>query len=66
MELSAPLIKMKVKPQWKDWEASHLEMGRAGYMADLKKLNSKEIMKGQLEWRKEWFKKVPRLLKIYA
>ena len=54
IELSAPLIKMKIKSQWEDWEASHPEMGRAGYIADPKKLNSREIMEGQLEWRKTW------------
>ena len=32
-------------------------MGRVGYIADPKKLNSKEIMEGQLEWRKNWFNK---------
>ena len=52
MELSAPLIKMKIKAQWEDWEASHSELGRASYIADPKKLNNKEIMEGQLEWRK--------------
>ena len=52
MKLSAPLIKMKIKAQWEDWEASHPEMGRVGYTADPKKLNNKEIMAGQLEWRK--------------
>ena len=41
-------------------------MGRAGYMANPRKLHNREIMEGQLEWRKEWFKKVPRSLKIYA
>ena len=41
-------------------------MGKAGYMADPKKLHNREIMEGQLEWRKEWFKKVPCSLKIYA
>ena len=41
-------------------------MDRVGYMADPKNLNSKEIMEGQLEWRKEWFRKVPGSLKIYA
>ena len=41
-------------------------MGRAGYMADPKKLNSREIMEGQVEWRKEWFRKVPGSLNIYA
>ena len=46
MELSAPLIRMKIKAQWEDWEASHPEMGRAGYTANPKKLNSKEIMEG--------------------
>ena len=66
LELSAPLIKMKIKAQWEDWEASHPKMGRARYMADPTKLNSREIMEGQLEWRKEWFKKVARSLKIYA
>ena len=66
MELSAPLIKMKIKAQWEDWEVSHPEMGRAGYIANPKKLNSKEIMEGQLEWRKNWFKQVPGSLNIYA
>ena len=66
IELSAPLIKMKIKAQWEDREASHPEMGRAGYTTDPKKLNSREIMEGQLEWRKNWFKQVPRSLKIYA
>ena len=56
MELSAPLIKMKIKSQWEDWEASHPEMGRAGYTADPKNLNSRKIMEGQLEWQKNWFK----------
>ena len=56
MELSAPLIKMKIKAQWEDWEASRPKMGRAGYIADPKKLNSMEIMEGQLEWRKNWFR----------
>ena len=46
MELSAPLIKMKIKAQWEDWEATHPKMGRAGYIADPRKLNSKEIMEG--------------------
>ena len=41
-------------------------MGRAGYIANPKKLNSKEIMEGQLEWRKDWFRKVPCSLKLYA
>ena len=41
-------------------------MGRAGYTAEPKKLNSKEIMEGQLEWRKTWFRQVPSSLKIYA
>ena len=66
IELNAPLIKMKIKAQWEDWEASHLEMGRAGYSADPKKLNSREIMEGQLEWRKNWFKQIPGSLNIYA
>ena len=66
MELSAPLIQMKIKAQWEDWEASHLEMGRAGYTTDPKKLNSKEIMESQLEWRKNWFRWVPSSLKIYV
>ena len=66
IELSAPLIKMKIKAQWEDWEASHPEMGRAGCSANPKKLNSREIMEGQLEWRKEWFRQVPSSLKIYA
>ena len=35
-------------------------------MADPTKLNSREIMEGQFEWRKEWFKQVPGSLKIYA
>ena len=56
IELSAALIKMKIKAQWEDWEASHPKMGRAGYSADPKKLNSREIMEGQLEWRKYWFR----------
>ena len=46
IKLSAPLIKMKIKAQWEDWEASHPEMGRAGYMADPRKLNSREIRRG--------------------
>ena len=46
IELSAPLIKMKIKVQWEDWEASHPEMGRVGYSVDPKKLNSREIMEG--------------------
>ena len=50
IELSAPLIKMKIKTQWedwaRDWEVSHPEMGRAEYMADPKKLHSQEIMEG--------------------
>ena len=46
MKLIAPLIKMKIKAQWEDLEASHPEMGRAGYSADPKKLNSREIMEG--------------------
>ena len=66
IELSVPLIHMKIKAQWEDWEASHLEIGRAGYMADPAKLHSREIMEGQLKWRKEWFKKVLGSLKIYA
>ena len=66
IELSAPLIKMKIKTQWEDCEASHPEMGRERYSADPKKLNSREIMEGQLEWRKNWFKQVPGSLKIYA
>ena len=41
-------------------------MGRAGYIADPKKINIKEIMEGQLEWRKNWFRQVPGSLKIYA
>ena len=65
-ELSEPLIKMKIKAQWEDWEASHPKMGRARYTADPKKLNSREIMEGELEWRKAWFRQVPSLLKIYA
>ena len=66
IELSAPLIKMKIKVQWEGWEASHPEMSRAGYTADPKKLNSREIMEGQLEWRKTWFRQVLGSLKIYA
>ena len=66
IELSVPLIKMKIKAQWEDWEASHPEMSRAGYMVDPSKLHSREITEGQLEWCKEWFKKVPGSLKIYA
>ena len=66
IELSAPLIQMKIKAQWEDWEASHPEMGKAGYMANPAKLHSKEIIEGQLEWRKQWFKKVPGYLKIHA
>ena len=34
LKLTAPLIKMKIKDQWKDWESSHPKMGRAGYMVD--------------------------------
>ena len=57
---------MKIKAQWEDWEANHLEMGRARYIADLAKLHNREIMEGYLEWCKEWFKKVLGSLKIYA
>ena len=41
-------------------------MGRAGYIANPTKLNNREIMEGELEWHKEWFRKVPGSLKIYA
>ena len=66
MELSTPLIKMKIKAQWEDWETSHTKIGRAGYIADPKKLNNREIMEGQLEWRKTWFIQVLGSLKIYT
>ena len=66
VELNAPLIRMKIKSQWEDWEANHPEMGRAGYMANPTKLYSREIMEGELERRKEWFKNVAGSLKIYA
>lgn len=36
LELSAPIIKMKVKVAWENREASHPKIGRAGYQADLK------------------------------
>ena len=35
-------------------------------MADPTNLSSKEIMEGQLEWQKDWFKKDIGSLKIYA
>ena len=65
-ELSAPLIKMKTKAAWEDWEASHPEMFRAGYLADPRHLRSEAIMKDQLKWRLEWFKAHPETIKIYA
>ena len=46
IELSAPLIKMKIKAQWEDWEASHLEMGRAGYIADPRSLTVRRSWRG--------------------
>ena len=30
LELSAPLIKTRIKAQWEDWEASYPNMGTAG------------------------------------
>ena len=65
-ELSAPLIKMKVKASWEDWEASHPEMLRAGYQADPRHLRSKAIMKDQLKWRLDWFKSHPETVEMYA
>lgn len=65
-ELSAPLIRMKMKAQLEDWEASNPEMLRARYQADPCHLQSKAIMKDQLEWRKAWFKLHLVTIKIYA
>ena len=67
MELSAPLLlKMKIRAEWEEWESAHPEMGRAGYLADPKQLHSREIMEGQLDWRKNWFRSYDDSLKIYA
>ena len=65
-EMSAPLIQMKTKARWEEWEANNPEMLRAGYNADPAHLYSEAIMKDQLPWRKEWFKLHPETIKMYA
>ena len=65
-KLFAPLLKMKIKATWEDWEANNPKMLRAGYQADPSKLRSKELMENQLPWRLEWFQKHPQTVKLYA
>ena len=44
-KLVAPLLKMKVRATWENWEASNPEMHRAGYLADPANRCSRNEMK---------------------
>lgn len=44
----------------------NLEMEWEVYITDPKKNYSKEIMEGQLQWRKDWLQNYPKALEIYA
>ena len=55
LELNSPLLKPKSNATWEYWEVSHPKMGRASYDVDPQHLCIKEIMEGQLQWRKNQF-----------
>ena len=66
VELSGPLLKMKMQAIWEQWELDHPETVRGGYTVDPKKPRSREVFENQPQWRKEWFKIVEGSLKIYV
>lgn len=65
IKLSGPLLKVKTKREWEQWELDNTDVMRVGYRVSKEQLRTREMLEGQVKWRLEWMRRNAGTMDVY-